>query len=81
MRSIRTISVDVDVDLAEFSVEDLEEELASRVTTTTARPDDVTLRVSRQELLRIRGWIYAGKYEQACREIGDLMRDALGTAI
>ena len=75
-----TVSVDVDVDLADIDTDDLREELESRG--AEAGPaDGVAFVADRTQLQRIRGWIYAGKYEQACREVGALIRDALGTAI
>ncbi len=81
-RRYKTISVnvDVDVDLSEIDTEDLREELESRGVELGVA-DGVSFVADRIQLQRIRGWIYAGKYEAACREMGDLIRDALGTAI
>ena len=82
MARYRTISVnvDVDVDLQDIDTDDLKEELESRGVDVGVA-DGVTFTADRTQLQRIRGWIYAGKYEPACREMGDLIRDALGTAI
>ncbi len=81
-RRYKTISVnvDVDVDLSDIDTEDLIEELAFRGNDSGVS-DAVTFAADRSQLMRIRGFIYAGNYEVACREIGDLIRDALGTAI
>ena len=75
-----TVNVDVDVDLSQIDTDDLREELESRGVDVGVA-DGVTFTADRTQLQRIRGWIYAGKYEAACREMGDLIRDALGTAI
>lgn len=81
-----TTDVDVRVDLGDINASDLREELDRRngIASGTS-PDDllspVTMHVERADLERMRLAIFRGQYEQACREFGDLIRNALGTAI